>query len=455
MILKHCSLFIFCLIQILFATTNVLAQPSAKRVFDKGEVATLIQNIENGDNASILKNQYFRAPDFKPQFPSNEGLGLLNQELTKEKAGTSRWFALQSVKAWALSQIKGASWTDMLKTYDELFSVAEISLSLKQDEKIVSTIQKAIYDYTLLISDTSGLAVNRPVKKFAYRAWSPSSAFGQEDQPVVTKPTQALTPTNVTLKAFQIYLQLAAQNKSLPPKMTWGYIFSSSGGQRVIEMTNKALGPDMPKTFAVYEVAVDIFSSFNRQKAISILKERENSIDKSKTQQVKWLYWNLALLAENDSEQLKYLKQLVNLTGQKRAELAFWYRSAKDTKSFQEIINTLCNANANEEDIIELAEGLFRWFEDDPHKNRADANSAIVLLQKYLANKRKRDVDSELKARLLLSKFHVANNKRDQAIDVLNVDHLKTSLASEASKIRFQLAQEQRRILIALQKKKQ
>jgi hypothetical protein len=111
-------------------------------------VQRLIAGIELGENARVLKYQYFL--DKRPQpLGRSTGYSLLQTAFDASQSGTRRWFALGSVIAFAAFRLPDDTEREGYRTYAALVKSAPDAQRAGAED----VIQDALYDCVVTLTD--------------------------------------------------------------------------------------------------------------------------------------------------------------------------------------------------------------------------------------------------------------------------------------------------------------
>lgn len=384
--------------------------PEMPAQFDQATVQRLIDTIEQGQNAIVLKIGYFLRRTAHP-FPAQDGLALLTGAVEKEPAGSHRWFVLQMVRGFAGFRVAAATREEGYKAYDALFSQADAA----EKAGAVDVVHRAVLDYASMVYGDYG-----------------TKEFG-------VGPLK-----EILLKALSAHLRYLAQAESETYKVPWARAIAAVRGEdEFAALIEKTLSnAAVPKTYLLLRTAAGVLDATNPGRSVELLRQAKPLLPRGDLLQARSLYQflvgHLSDFRKWDEAAIEQ-KELIKRTGQGRAELVVIQWWQKDQKGFSETIASLSTPEADEREINETAQALFKIKLDESDERASDDKKrldkeAASLLQVYLESQRTRDVEMELNARLHLGQYLLRTGAQAAAKKVLTIEDLKQPLPNRAAK---------------------
>lgn len=218
--------------------------------FDQRTVEQLIQNIEQGPNAAILKTGYYGS--YKaPTYPIEQGLMRLQKFVEHQVVGTPRWYVSQSVLAYAQSH-NGADSDKVRSCYHVIFSTYESTYAHAKSSKktlnpmIVKAIQRSVYELV--------------------------SMMPSHDQAMGVRTTDLKKEKTLLLEALRTYLVLLRQNKPYKAVIPWKEAIANlQVSTEAAQLIEAALKNDPIKSREFYLLSSEILSLVSRSRSDEIL----------------------------------------------------------------------------------------------------------------------------------------------------------------------------------------
>lgn len=155
--------------------------PNIPTNFDKATVARLLNDVDQGQNDSILKIGYFLNRR-RPLFPVTQGYQMAIGYLQVEVPYSRRWFTLQSLVGWAAIRLRQGDATQGLEAYSQVFS--HYQEARRADASAVA--RSAIYEYVSVVSNPGNSlswdgADEREVQRVLQEAFLASLVLGERE----------------------------------------------------------------------------------------------------------------------------------------------------------------------------------------------------------------------------------------------------------------------------------
>jgi hypothetical protein len=362
--------------------------------FDEATVRHLIEAVDQGQNAIILKFGYFMRRTPHP-FATVNGFTVLKDAVAKEPVGTKRWFILQSIRGFAGFRIAPTTRDEAYEAYDALFGKVDEA----EKANAVDVLQRAILDYASTVYGKYG-----------------THLYG-------VGPAK-----EILLKAFEAYLKTLSQVESEGFKISWSKAIAAVDGER--EFTNAMQArlddPQTPKSYLLLRIAAEVFEATDMRRSINLLQEAKPLISKGDTVQATLLYQSLVkyLIQQREWKGASIEQaELVRLTGYGRGKLVYILGQQGDDTALDATMSSLALPDADEGEINEAADALFGVsYSGDAARGKMLREKAIALLKSYLQSNRKRDTVQELRARYHLGQIYIADGDSASAKEVMTVE---------------------------------
>lgn len=394
--------------------------------FDAPTVQGLVDHIDEGRNASILKGVYFN-PHFQQALPLADGLKLLKASLQKQPPETKRWYYLESTYAFAAVRVAPANLSEGLKAYEAIFDRAKQAIGAGA----AYPLQRSVYEFVFTMP-TSYLLPN---------------------------PDDAGDAPRTLYKAFDAYLLLLKAKQEGPVEPEWERVVQYSAFDarygKAIEAALK--DPEMPRSASFYKL-VDVFQCRqNTDGTLKLLQDAKASLPAASSlggkEQARDLYRmivDLALLKGDWPLAISSQQELIQRTGRGRARLAMLYLQSHKATEYNETAVEMRKPDANETDINDLASALLRWGHKDAKRLPRLQREADTLLKGYLDAPRTRANDEELVARLTLAQSYIDQKRTAEARAVLAAAKLEPGAAGSDAAALYAVSQ---RMQMSLERK--
>lgn len=404
---------------------SAVPPPPMPTTFDRTTVQSLVDAIDEKHNASILKVGYFMHRGNAELAPV-EGLELVKSALQKEQIGSKRWFALQLVIGFAGLRVSGASTGEALSAYDAIFDQATKVPGVAATPILV----QAIHEYVF-------------------------SVLGRYHDLHV--PLDVASHDR-TLKAWDAYVLAAGSMKITGREPAWADVIEDSFlNFKMMPRIEKLIAdPQSPKTYGILMTSAAVLASDKPLQAIAVLEGAKSFLPSQDAAETKRLYGSLVELlkqVDKTKEAVKAQQEMIELTGQGRGPLAVMLWRNKDKSAFLKVLSELNGPVADEREINWVGGALLKLYREDTESNQKVAEAAEKLLTQYLAGPRKRQIEEELSARLILSEFLMRQQRRDEARLVLNVGDIAQQLKTERARSNYASIQRKIEAMDRIQKR--
>jgi tetratricopeptide (TPR) repeat protein len=169
-------------------------------------------------------------------------------------------------------------------------------------------------------------------------------------------------------------------------------------------------------------------------KAVEYLKNAEPLIPADDKEEAFRLYTRLAAalakLKDYDAA-LATQQRCIQRTGRGLAGVGRAHLARGDKDEVRKVLESLMSPGSNEEDVLDLARDLAA---------AREGGMAIELLGAYLTVERPRDPVCELEARFLAGQVYALRRRRQEAVEVLAVEHLEKHLRTTAQRLSYKNA---------------
>ena len=366
------------------------APPEMPPVFDQATVQTLVQDIDQGQNAVKLKIGYF-ARRSRLGYPRSEGLALLERCADQAQPDSRRWFVLQSVIGFAGLRVDQPSRETAYAAYSAIFRDS----AKAEAAGATDVVERAMYELVATIPGNYG------------PRWQLCD----------------LTVYPTLLKALAAQLSILKAGGKIPYRIPWARAFVFTGEARAARpVVERALAdPQMPASYDFYMLAAEVLCTTDGDRAGELLQKAMPLANGPQERDQVTRTMVERLEAEKKlGEAIALQQKWIGTTGAGRADLLRLLWEAKDRAGIERELTALHRPDANEAEINGSVGAVFTLTaaDSDPRSGKL-RESAAGLLEGYLSERRVRDVEQELRARLTLSAFDAAGRRPTEAQSVL------------------------------------
>jgi tetratricopeptide (TPR) repeat protein len=386
----------------------VSPQPKMPPKFDRETMQHLLDKAEQGDNAALLKIDYFASRRVQV-LSTTEGYRLLKQAVDGAPVNSRRWFILQSIRGFAGLRL-GQGWSDDgVNAYEEIFDQASHALTSNAS----NVLQRAVYELVVTVpGDYGKLSVKSPL----------------------------------LLKAYSTYLASLQQPNHARLDIPWAEAIDVLGDdEKFIEVANKVLGEAATsKNYQLLWAAAAAYQKHSPEQAIKLLLQAKPLIGNGNKRQVQSFYSNLVkLLAANGrvTEALETQQESIKISNQGWAKLVSLSLQNKDETAFKSTMVSVSAPEVPESEIMDTASTLF-FASDDLIDRKLAWDEAIQLLTSYLNVPRTRSPEQELQARLMLARAYKLRNKIEDAKAILTLERFAMPLPTRLAQLRYNAARQ-------------
>jgi hypothetical protein len=390
-------------------TTHASARrPPMPEAFDVETVTQLLASIEQAPNSSVLKVGYFGRRIEHP-LPLEEGWQLLQTAVQKAEIGSRRWFLLQSLRGSAAFQVRSASTNDGFSAYNSLFERASQAKKVRAE----NTVEQAINEFVNSVLgrlNGLGLTEGELTQNTLVKAWNASEILHSQSNKIDRSPGNSSALTN-------------------PPWIE--AIVGAKATNKFIPVLNKSLeNPDHPRKYALYRLAAEVNKVANPQKSIEFLERSKPLLPKEDIVEVAQFYDILVKNLEENGrlgDAIVAQEERIRLVRSGHTKLLSLLARNEDTKGITDLITLLLSPVANEYEVNLSAGRMEQLFSQDNKRYKFLEGKGNFLRENYIAIKRDRSVEGELRARLALAQSYIAEKDTLKAKDIL-----KTPFTREA-----------------------
>lgn len=303
------------------------APPPFPARFDAPTVENLVRSADQGQNSSLLKVGYF-ARKVRHPLPLEDGYKIVVSALTQEPKNSVRWFALQSVAAFAAFaalRVGNGERAEGIRRYGELFDAAPEAVSKGQG----FTLLQSIHEFTAAVSRGRGTLWN--------------------DEAEVARVTGA---------AWKAYTVTKVSNFNGRHEPDWVETFAAVGKpERFVPLVEETLAnPQAVKTFGVYRTAVFLLSPVDPRRALKLLETSGSLLPADQPELADWLSGTRAdlLVALGDtSSAVQSQKEYVKASGRGAGRLMRLLQGSGDTEGLLNALQSLDLKRVNASDFLE------------------------------------------------------------------------------------------------------
>jgi len=433
---KHLHFMVVPLLAVLLASkgTADTQGPPPMPVFDKATVQKLLDHVEDGKNASILKIGYFRGHR-RPPFPVADGYALLKEDIAQAKPESRRWFLLQSLRVWAAIRLDSSTRSEGLTTFEQLCCL----VASAEHAGASDILQETISDFTdeIQMGNIRGVRVDHAIKEQAegglvkaFEAYWDGLKRGQDDND---------TPDwGGAAKADDLQLHYSpdchcSKEPGEAPKP-----------RGVVELIEHDLqDPRFAHNYWMLKNAALFYGYSAPAHSLELLQRARPVVPSQNPAETHWLLSNLVDALESNQklpEAIAVQKDAIKLTGRGQAKLVCLYAENFDKDDYNSALSALMAPTANEQEINEAID-LMLNSKPMQHSYGDTTNDAKNLLTSYLSVQRPRSVEQELLARIQLSDILVSRRKFADAKAALSLAGIQAPPADTEASALYEEAQ--------------
>jgi hypothetical protein len=388
--------------------------------FDRETVQRLVDHIEQGHNASILHVGYFMRRK-QHALPQSKGMKLLNEAISKETAGSKRWFVMQTLRGFAAFRATGVASDEGLEAYTAIFDQAAKAKPAKAEYQLRQAINEYVFGMQGRIRDL-GLRYDERAQDLLLKAWS---AYVTHVLPGQTAKGQSASRVRQPMWAAAI------QDADLEEKF--------------LPLLDKFLkSPTTPKSYSLLKEASMLYAPSNPKRSLALLLQARPLVPTSNKLEAGRFFDLLAKALEKEDrlpDAVQAREERVKLTGKGQPQLARLYYQAKNDKALDATLQALKLPSASSRDVVDTIDELSKVYSQDRIANLSAGVRAADLASNYLKMQQVRDVEHELSARIALGDFLIGQKNLAGARAALKIDHLKPRLTTNATKSYVQYIQ--------------
>ena len=365
------------------------APPPMPEAFDKQTVQRLIDAIDQGHNAIVLKIGLFARRTPQP-LAVRDALSLLRSAVGGEKVGSRRWVLLQSVRGFAGLRIGSDTREEGIQAYTTVLGAIEEARKAGAAEDA----ERAIYDLVATIPGKYGAA--HAVRAFECRA--------------------------ILAEAMTAYLTLVNAGECHDFPIPWMEAVDAVGWCPGCESVLDSLhDSDHPASLALLNFASQVLCVDYPAEALAAQKSSRALLgaDMPAMERYYARLVNLLVRAGKRSEAIASQREAIKATGHGSARLADLYRQCDDKTGEAAVLDGLHTPDADETDVIDAAKMLLKAYRESRGADTSASDRAMGILTVYLDAHRKRDLEQELRARLTLAQLFVGAGRLDDARTLL------------------------------------
>lgn len=387
---------------------------------DKAGVQRLLDEVEGGRNASLLKFAYF-SHRVRDGLPRTDGLAMVRAAVDAAPPKSRRWFVLQSVRGFGAFRVSADTRDEGYLAYDQLLSAAPADC----DAELRRVIQRAIQEFVVTM-----------IGDYGARGFGPEEKGGE-----------------VLGEALSVYLEFARLGDAGPYSVPWERaIRATYSSKRLQPIVDKVLQqPGARRSYAVLRTAATVWAT-EPKRAAPLLREARRLVPAGDRREERALLGDLvsALRADGDIPgALAAQKECVRVTGLGRAGLAEILVEQGDQKSVDALVSTLVVPDAPEVEVIETAETLIRLYRSDKERRAHVGRAAERLLSAYLAGDRARDTAEEIRARIVLAELLIDDGRVEEAARTLTLGGYSIPPSAARARYLHEMAIRRRKALLA------
>lgn len=401
----------------LISSSEATPLPEMPPSFERKTVQSLVDNIDQGDNATIIKFGYFirRNPEW---LTLSEGLEILRSAVNKEPVGTKRWFLLQQVRAFAAPRSGKSTWQEGLISYqDSLLQSAKSKEAGAED-----VLQRTIYEFVAAVGTKT--------------MWNLS------DFP------ESRSVLQHALKAHLEYLKV--HNKT-PFRFEWDRAIRLVRGNEELKNIALSMLHDPPKAKEdsfdfLFTIAI-VLGYSDVPSALEALDRAEPLLDSvSDIEKAAFFERRIQFLRKTDrvSDALTQQKKQIAETGGGYAQLIETLLESKNEKGIKEFLLEVQSPKVKEAEVVTVAYLL--W-------NNGRNIEMMALLENYLETDRERSIEKDLEMRVLLAQAYLEKERWEEATELTVIPHIKPPLPTENAQMYYDALQNVPRLIVDLRGK--
>ena len=473
---------IFAVALLLLVAPSQAAPPQVPKDFDEATVRLLLERIDSGANAAVLKVGYFNGHQ-KFSLESATGFAMLESQLATEPKGTRRWYLYQLVKGWAGCHMGELYYPRALDAYNALFASANADAS----NAPVSVVQRASGDLVSWLSLNSfALTQDLAIPPAEVRRKGVPTNFEALPLSAETEPlskseeeslkTERVKPWKEALyRAFVAYILTLQKGDPILASPRWeGVVAWMTEDERFDRFLQKGLlNTSGASKHGLLLVAGVLNQEKNPPLSLTYLSQAKSGLPLQDKNQVRRYYAFLvdqtlrcielknaaALLSGETASSLApptsnvgnnkvdlslatydhaiaAQRERVTATGDGYARLALIRLLSSDIGAFEATCTYLKNQNADEKETVLAGKELLRTsIGSENFLTRAQKMGSEVL-QAYLNSNRPRTTVNEWDARLSLSEYFFKKRDYSSARVFLGIGRY-TPPSSSALRSRF------------------
>jgi len=397
---------------ILWATMccpSLAAPPVIPKAFTRAVVERLIEQIEVGANAQVLRVPYFVVRRRHP-LPKAEGLKMLQRAAESAPGGSQRWFLLKCTYAFADSRVTHGLTGRGVSAYGEIFSAYPAPSVPAANKTVRTALRDFLRDYGAAVWPA---ATRAPEGLAAFEAAAALCLRHHEFDDVCSRLGHAAKEAATT-----------------------------DAGRRVIDrLVTAALTGERGESYTTLTRCAEIHRLWKPPEALALLERAERHLPREEADEALWLYEtmsDLLVAAGRTKDAIAAHQKLMNLTGRGRARLLALREQAGEKGALESGFAALDYAAMGEPEVKSSFDVLTA-------EKRPDL--ARTLLWGYLQAERTRDPEWELWARLRLAGLLAHNGQIEEARGVARTDHLSPPFPTTMAKMHYKRLQMLRRQL--------
>ena len=374
------------------------APPSVPKVFTREVVQGLIDEVEVGTNAAVLKVPYFVSRRKHP-LPKDEGAKMIKAAADAEEVGSKRWVMLVSIYAFGRSRMLRGLERLARDAYDDLFQ-SQIEALNPDTVRIVNV---AMVDF---------------LRDFG-KCWFDS----------VTRSPEGIRSLG---RVAQLYLErpeLCLVDLDFGPAMK--ELDGVEGAREALDkVVAAAREGEKGGTYVVLKRSALIYKPWKQSRALELLQQAEPLLPQDDAPETERFYGHVVDLlvhAKRMDDAVATQKRLVALSGRGQVRLMSLREQAGEKDVFAAGVTAVDFTKIGEKELQELFQTL-----------RAEKKPDVAqsALRAYLGADRDRDPRYELWARFTLGSL-LARTKPKEAEAVVAANRLKPPFRTVKARMYF------------------
>ena len=395
----------------LLSTPASASAPQLPASFDKPLVQSLIEHVDEGQNAIILRMGYFARRGPQP-FDQQAGLALLSDAVQKAETGSKKWFLLKSMQAFALLHVAGGDPGKAFAAYQAVFEEA----GKAEQAGAVPALDHALYEFTVEMPGDLGVRRGRGLDA-----------------------AQAALPAAVTAYLLVLHDQLPQPYPIRWMRAIGAVVQGAKLGAKQADAIGKPVmdavsDPAFPRSYALYEMAAAVVQACDPDhpdRAEKLLRVGI-ALPAVAGQGAERGYDDLVRLLTAQGrlkDAVAAQRERVERTGTGYAGLLDLYGRLEDIAGVSEVVRTVQAPGVADSELVDTAAVLARLAAGDKTFGSA-CSQAIDLLSRYLTRQGPRDIGQELRARFILAEIYASQGKAADARKVIDGAQAKPPFAS-------------------------